>query len=119
MALTVTSEHINRAQGATLYKYEELKTTDTDPDQIEMSLDYRFNVSGFMQATGTFGGATVKLQASNDGTVWTDLVDTNQDTPVELTAEGGMSFYTAARYIRPIATGGTSDDIDVTVLVLD
>ena len=70
---------------------------------------------GAVMVTGTFGGATVVFQASNDNVTWWNLKDTS-GTAISLTAAGGADFETNARYIRPSATGGTGQDIDITVI---
>lgn len=69
-------------------------------------------VVGSVQVIGTFGSATVVLQGSNDGSTWWSLKDTS-GTAISLTAAGGADFSTAALYVRPSASGGTSQDIDI------
>lgn len=71
-------------------------------------------LAGCVQVIGTFGGATVTLKASNDGTNWVTLKDL-QGSDVSLTAAGMAEFTTSAAYIRAEAAGGTGDDIDVLV----
>lgn len=69
-------------------------------------------VVGSVQVIGTFGGATVVLQGSNDGSTWWDLKDTG-GTAISFTAAGGADFSTAALYVRPSASGGSSQDLDI------
>lgn len=71
---------------------------------------------GSMYVTGTFGGATVALQGSNDGTNYVALKDTT-GTAIGLTAAGAVEFDTAMRYIRPSASGGSSQDLDITIVL--
>lgn len=71
---------------------------------------------GAVQVAGTFGGATVTLQASNDGTNWV-TVKSLLGLDVSLTAAGLAEFSTGALYIRPAISGGTGDDVDVTVVL--
>lgn len=71
---------------------------------------------GVMQSTGTFGGATVALQGSNDGTNFVALKDVT-GTAIGLTAAGAVEFSTAMRYIRPSASGGSSQDLDITIVL--
>lgn len=66
---------------------------------------------GALQVTGTFGGATVSLQGSNDNSNWVNLKDT-AGTEIALTAAGGADFSTAFAYIRVSASGGSSQDVD-------
>lgn len=95
-----------------VYSYNELKTSDTSPNRI--SPGGTQSLAGSIQALGTFGGATVKLQGSNDGSNWVDLEDLQGDA-IGLTAAGAAEFSTSMAYLRPLATGGTSDDLDVYV----
>lgn len=71
-----------------------------------------------VQAIGTFGGATVALQGSVDGTNYFDLDDLG-GSAVVLTAAGGTGVAAGdvPRYIRPATSGGTGTDVDVYVLV--
>lgn len=76
-------------------------------------------VSGCVQITGTFGGATVSMEVSNDGDTWFVLKDANNAaitvTAITVTANGFADFSTAAIYIRPVISGGTSDSVNVRV----
>jgi len=96
--------------GVWVYSYNELKTTDTSPNRI--SPGGTQPALGSIQALGTFGGGTVKLQGSNDGTNWVDLNDT-EGTAIGITSAGASEFTTSMVYIRPLVTGGTADDLDV------
>lgn len=71
-----------------------------------------YGAIGCVQVDGTFGGATVALEVSNDGTTWFVLNDLS-DTAISVTANGFSEFSTAAVYIRPAISGGTSDSINV------
>jgi hypothetical protein len=108
MALAVTLSR--PIPGLGLWTYDNLDTADSAPEAIQAG-GY-LTVIGSIQAVGTFGGGTVKLQGSNDGTNWADLNDTS-GTAIGLTADGAAEFSTAMQYIRPLVTGGTGDDIDV------
>jgi hypothetical protein len=69
-------------------------------------------VSGCVQITGTFGGATVSMEVSNDGDTWFTLKDDN-NAAITVTANGFADFSTAAIYIRPVISGGTADSVNV------
>lgn len=73
-------------------------------------------LTGCVQATGTFGGATVTLTGSNDGTNYVTLTDTT-GADISLTAADLVEFSTACRYIKPGISGGSGDDVDVTVVL--
>jgi len=95
-----------------LVTWADLSTGD-DGNPWEIGQDDASNA--FVQATGTFNGGTdMALEGSNDGTNWVELVD-DTGTAISLTAAGGVNFRTAARYIRPNVTSGSSDSVTVTV----
>lgn len=71
---------------------------------------------GAAQISGTFGGATVTLQCSNDGTTWFDMSDVS-GTVMTATGNSFFEFSTAALYIKPLISGGTNDDVDVTLVL--
>ena len=96
--------------GCDLYTYDNLDTADTAPTTILSS--GTAPVVGSIQVIGTFGGASVALQGSNDGTNWVGLGD-RAGTAIAITAAGGSEFSTSFVYLRPLATGGTGDDLDV------
>jgi hypothetical protein len=96
--------------GCDLFTYNNLDTADTDPGFILPS--GTTPAIGCIQVVGTFGGATVALQGSNNGADWLNLEDRSGDT-IAITAEGGAEFSTSFVYLRPKATGGTGDDVDV------
>jgi len=73
-------------------------------------------LAGSVQVTGTFGSATIVLQVSNDGTNWTTLSDST-GAAISLTAAGMREFSTAALFLRPSSSGGTGDNVDVTVVL--
>jgi len=64
---------------------------------------------------GTFGGATAKLQYSNDGTTWTDLKDSGGTTVSATSAAQFQQINIYAVYIKPVVSGGTSDNVDFTL----
>lgn len=97
--------------GCDLYTYDNLDTADTSPNVI--TPDGTSPIVGAIQVTGTFGGASVALQGSNDGgTTWVGIAD-RAGTAIAITAAGGAEFSTSYVKIRPLATGGTGDDLDV------
>lgn len=66
-----------------------------------------------VQAFGTWGGATLVLQGSNDGgTTWAAIDDMN-GTAVSFTANGYAGIRTAFNALRVAMSGGTGDDVDV------
>lgn len=69
---------------------------------------------GAIQVNGTFGSASVALHGSEDGTNYYALNDLS-NTAIAITSAGRAEFTTAARYIKPVPTGGSSQDLDVRV----
>jgi hypothetical protein len=65
--------------------------------------------SGVFRASGTFGGATVKLQyLQDDGATWSDM---GPDT--SLTAPGGGGFTYTVGMIRALVSGGAPSGLYV------
>jgi hypothetical protein len=90
-------------------------TTATSPGDA-FKLVSQAALAGCVQFTGTFGGATVIMQGSNDGTNWFTLKDI-LGFDISATAAGAAEFTTSAAFIRASASGGTGDDIDVVVVL--
>lgn len=93
--------------------WETLTTADTATSVIPQGVS---GAVGSIQVTGTFGSGTCVLQASNDGSNWVTVKDT-AGNDVSFTSAGMADFSTAALYLRPSTSGGTSDDLDVTVIL--
>lgn len=73
---------------------------------------------GAVQIIGNFGGATVKIQTSNDGTNFADIKDIH-NAAVSTTAAAIFEITSAALYIKPAISGGTADDVDVILYMRD
>ena len=71
-------------------------------------------VTASVQVGGTFGGATVVLQGSNDGVTYATLKDF-QGNNISFTSAGYAEFSSGAAFIKPSISGGTGDSINVTV----
>jgi hypothetical protein len=110
MSFTLTTSR--PVSGVMLHTYTTMDSGDTAPSAI--LLDGTTPIAGFIQATGTFGGASAKLQVSNDNTNWVDAKDLT-GAVVGLTAAGGAEFSTAAVYIRPLVTGGSGTNLTITI----
>jgi hypothetical protein len=95
-----------------LHTYATMDSGDTSPSAL--LLDGTTPIAGFIQATGTFGGATAKLQVSNDNTNWVDARDIT-GVLIGILAAGGVEFSTSAVYIRPLVTGGSSTNLTITI----
>lgn len=69
-----------------------------------------------MQVVGTFGGADVEIEVSNDGTNWVTAEDMI-GSEISFQTMGYAEMSLSAAYIRPKVTGGTGDSVTV-IMVL-
>lgn len=92
--------------------WETLTESDTAAADVPSSTE---PVVASVQVTGTFGGATVVLQGSNDGSTYFTLKDT-AGSDISFTAAGAADFSVGCLQIRPSASGGSGQDVDVTVI---
>jgi hypothetical protein len=68
------------------------------------------------QATGSFGGATLAIQGSNDGVNWFPMTNAAGGTAIGLTAAGGAATVELPRFTRPnLTTVGVGATVAVTV----
>lgn len=61
-----------------------------------------------VQVFGTFGGATVRIEATNEPTPGAAVFTLSDQvgTPLSFTAAGGRVAAEAARWVRPVVVGG-------------
>lgn len=109
---TITPAFSSPAVNIQKVVWETLTTGDTATAWTPAGLMPLF---GAIQVTGTFGGATVVLQGTCDGTNWVTVKDKN-NAEISLTSAGAFEFATAMLSLRPLISGGTSDDVDVTII---
>lgn len=69
-----------------------------------------------LQIGGTFGGATIAVEGSNDDTVYAGLSDQN-GTAISVTAAAIRGIGTDPAYIKPVATGGVGQSVTVKLLL--
>lgn len=110
--IALTSTDRNKVNGAVLYTWEALGNAD---DGAPITLPYAADIT--VQASGTFGSATVRLQGSNDGVNWHNMTQKGGTSALGFTANGLHSVNENPAYIRPHTTGGTGTDVDVTVAI--
>lgn len=102
--------NVSRRSGYDVVTWTEVATGATAPAyRVREGLQH---IAG--QAFGTFGGATLVMQGSNNASNYVGLNDLS-GSAVSLTAAGGFTIGDGYRDIRPSASGGTGDDIDVVV----
>lgn len=75
----------------------------------------RYGFVGSVQISGTFGGATIALEQSNDGTNWFPANDP-LGVAISATAAEINEMSLAAAYLRPTITGGTGSLVDVIIV---
>lgn len=67
-----------------------------------------------VQFAGTFGSATLTIVGSNDGANYVGLTDPSS-TAISKTSAAIEGILEATAYIKPTISGGTGDDVTVTV----
>jgi hypothetical protein len=66
-----------------------------------------------VQVTGTFGGGTLTMQGSNDGTTWFTLVDPQGNALTWTTSDRIETVLDVPLFVRPLASGGASKSLTV------
>lgn len=91
--------------------WEALTNTNQDGGRVEMPGSSDRSI----QCEGTFGGATITVQGSNEVTPtnWETLTDVHGN-PCTFTAAGIKAVAEITRWIRPLLSGGAGSDVDVT-----
>jgi hypothetical protein len=95
--------------------WEELTENDTG---AALYLNGRV-LDAVLHVVGTGGGATLKFQGSKDGTNWVDL-DDHTGTEIAITSSNiadDFGLATLYPFLRPSASGGSSQDLDVYLLI--
>lgn len=110
---TINHTTNSAGDGSTVIAWADLSTADT---AVKYRVPGTVGAIASIQFTGTFGGATLVLQGSNDGTNFATIKDVNGDN-VSVTAAGLVDFSTGALYLRPSSSGGTGDNVDVTMVL--
>lgn len=109
--IALTSTDRNAINGAIILRWEVLGNAD---EGAGFAIPFKASITA--QVIGTFGGATVALQGSNDGTNWAPLQWKGKTaTALSVTAAGLAEAVECPAYIRPVTTGGTGTDVDVIV----
>src|SRR5574343_892698 len=102
--VTPTVAQVGPQDGSTVLFTWALTTANTDGYMIEWA-EY---ADRCVQASGTWGGATLTAQGSNDGSTWFTLSNAAGGTAATWTADGGKQLLEVPRYMRPnLTTAGT------------
>lgn len=110
---TISPTTVEEQIRAAAYRWTDYSTADTSSP---IKLQNMQGLAGAVQVTGTFGGATIALQVSNDGTNFVTLKD-GTGSDITVTAAGMREFSTAALWLKPTSSGGTADNVTVTVVL--
>jgi hypothetical protein len=116
MATVVGTETILRnpspLQAVAVRKWTPLTAANNVGDAYE----WPWGADKSVQVAGTFGGATIVIQGSNDGTNYHTLTDP-QGNAVSFTVAGIEAITENTRYIRPSLSGGDgTTSLTVTLL---
>jgi hypothetical protein len=68
-----------------------------------------------VQITGTFGGATVNIKGSNDGTNYDFLTDP-QGNNIAKTVQSAEAITECMEYLRPDVSGGAGTSVTITLV---
>ena len=110
--IALTSTDRNRVNGAIVITWEALGNAD---DGGAFALPFAADITA--QVIGTFGGATVTLQGSNDGVHWHALTQRGGSSNMAYTSAACHSANENPAFIRPRTTGGTGTDVDVIIAI--
>lgn len=108
MATTATITDLAKLDKAFTVAYA--FTSNETGDTVELPVGDRS-----VQMVGTWNGATVSVQGSNDGTNWAALTD-GLGNSLALTADGIKQVCEITRYIRAKVTSGSVTSVAVTIL---
>lgn len=106
MAIITPTIDRDTTPGAVLVTWTGMATGDTG---TSVPLAYAADLS--CQVSGTFGGATVTWQGSNDNTNWHPMTQRGSTTGMAYTAAALYSAQENPAWVRPVVTGGTSVSI--------
>jgi hypothetical protein len=114
MAVNPTVQNVSKRDDSVKLATWNLTTATPDGEWIELDewADRTW------QATGTFGGATVAFQGSNDGVNAFPLTNVASGSALTLTTTGGAATIELPRYVRPnLTVVGVGAIIAVTLLL--
>lgn len=109
MALVITHTNVGTGDGsAKIIKYAGLSEADSSPAPVSM-LEW---ADRSVQVVGTFGGGTITIEGSNDGSNWATLTDP-QGNNLAITSAKIEQISEMTLYVRPKPSVGTGMNIDV------
>lgn len=115
MAATTYNGDVGSGDGSTVMFSWTLTTADHTGVGIEWSA---YSDRTFVFTAGAWGGATVAIEGSNDGTNWVLLSDAAGAADATATANKAMTIVELTRYVRPrLSTPGTGATVDASALL--
>lgn len=109
---TITPTVTNSEKGV-LVTWTGVSTADT---MTAYQVDGGAHRGAFLMMEGTWGSSTVVLKGSNDGSVYLGFKDMT-GTTISATADTAFNVRTAAKYLNPASSGGTNDNVNVTLFI--
>lgn len=106
---TVSPVLSRTAEGVPYVLWANVATGDT---LVPYAVQARLGLDASVQFAGTFGGATVKLQVSNDNSTYFDMKD-KFGTTVSATAAAIFDISTSAAYFRPSIASGSANAVNI------
>jgi hypothetical protein len=111
MATTLTDSYLKHFGGGRTHTADWTFTAGETGDPFEMPAASDRSV----QMAGTFNGATVVLEGSNDGTNYVTLTD-QAATALSFTSAGLRLILQPTRYIRPRVSSGSVTSVTISVV---
>jgi hypothetical protein len=109
--ITATTDR-NTSNGAIIVTWAAMGNADTG---TSFAVPSAANLT--FQQSGTFGGATIVLQGSNDGTNWSTLTQTGgANVAFSYTTAGVHCPVEMPVYVRPVTSGGTGSAVDAVLV---
>jgi hypothetical protein len=109
-----STEEVGNGDGSLIFYSWALTSTNTDGAPIK-SAEWADRT---WQAQGTWGGATLAFEGSNDGSTWFSMSNAASGSAIALTANGGATTIEVPLYVRPnLTTAGAGATITVTLLM--
>lgn len=113
MATINPTQDRNTANGAIIVTWPAMGNADSGSPFM---LAFAANLT--LQQSGTFGGATIVLEGSNDGVNWFTLTQQGgNNVAMSFTSIGVHSPVENPIYVRPRTSGGTGTAIDAILAV--
>jgi hypothetical protein len=116
VAKTVAQASVQKGQGVVV-TWNFLGTNNDSGNSVSDEIMTYMDRS--VQVSGTYGGATVVIEGSNDGAAWFTLTDPFEDALSFATSDNLMAIVEPVKYIRPtISSSSGTTDLDVTLLAV-